>query len=275
MKSTVKSGCTLVVTPATISHQWADEIKKHINKNLKVLVYQGTQEQFLQPRDLAKYDICITTYETLANELKHVFAFENMRELRRAKRFMSVPCPLLSVEWWRICLDEAQLVHSSNTKCAEMANRLIAVNRWCITGTPIGRSLSDLHGLFKFIKEEPYDDKRWFEHYLYNPFKAGDKLPMARAVSSVLWRTVKKFVENEINIPAQTEQVFWLDFSSFELHLYQRVLETFKENRRKSFGNREAVGVDMAQRVEQFFAQFNNPNVKLDEIDRKILDQVI
>jgi SNF2 family DNA or RNA helicase len=115
----IKSGCTLVVTPATISHQWAQEIEKHINKKLKVFVYNGVQQNhnqhyylnqkpnvFIQPRDLAKYDIVITTYEVLNNELKHVFAFENMKILRKAKRFMNIPCPLINVEWWRICLDE-------------------------------------------------------------------------------------------------------------------------------------------------------------------------
>ncbi len=173
------------------------------------------------------------------------------------------------------------MVHSSNTKCAEMANRLHAVNRWCITGTPIGRSLSDLHGLFSFIREDPYCDKRWFKHFLYDPFTSGDRLPMAKAVSAVLWRTAKRFVENEINIPKQTEKVFWLDFSSFELHLYQRVIESFQENRRKCFksltNNRDVDDDnfnDEAARIEQFFSYFVDSNLKLDELDRRTIDQV-
>ena len=56
------------------------------------------------------------SHKKLSNELKHVFAFENMKVLRHAKRFMNMPCPLISVEWWRICLDEAQMVHSNNSK---------------------------------------------------------------------------------------------------------------------------------------------------------------
>jgi E3 ubiquitin-protein ligase SHPRH len=61
---------------------------------------------------------------------------DNMKNLRHAKRSMSVPSPFVCVEWWRICLDEAQMVHSTNAKCGEMANRLYAINRRCVTGTP-------------------------------------------------------------------------------------------------------------------------------------------
>ena len=189
----IPSACTLIVTPSIISQQWADEIKKHLNKKLKVLFYKGFSKayrpphwmssssyrcnsDFVQPRELADLDICITTYDVLADELAHVFAIENSKVLRQPKRFMTLPSPLLYVEFWRICLDEAQMVHSTNTKCADMANRLNAINRWCITGTPIGRSLSDLNGLFKFIRQDPFCEKRWFDEILFHPFNSGDKM---------------------------------------------------------------------------------------------------
>lgn len=285
----ISSGCTLIVTPSIISHQWADEINKHLSKKLKVLVYTGTHNGFVQPKDLAALDICITTYDVLSNELSHVFAIENMRVLRKAKRFMNIPSPLICVEWWRICLDEAQMVHSTNSRCAEMANRLSAINRWCVTGTPIGRSLGDLHGLFAFIREDPYTEKKWFKFALFETFKSGDKMPMAQAVSSVLWRTAKKYVEDQINIPKQTEKTYWLDFSPFESHLYKRVLEVFKQNRKNSFkesnennqNNNAVATVDdnnnnqtEESKVDNFFSKYSNRNLRIDEIDRTLIDQV-
>ena len=121
--------CTLIVAPSVIKHQWVDEIKKHVKADLKVLVYEGCTINFIQPEDLAKMDICITTYDVLQKELTHVFAIENMRTLRKTKRFMNVPSPLICIEWWRVCLDEAQMVHNTTSNCAEMANRLEAINR--------------------------------------------------------------------------------------------------------------------------------------------------
>ena len=44
---------------------------------------------------------------------------------------MAMPSPIVCIEWWRICLDEAQMIESTTTKTAEMALRLSAVNKWC------------------------------------------------------------------------------------------------------------------------------------------------
>lgn len=61
--------------------------------------------------------------------------------LRDPKRYLALPCPLILVEWWRVCLDEAQMVEKVNQSFAKMARLLPAVNRWCVTGTPIPHGL--------------------------------------------------------------------------------------------------------------------------------------
>jgi E3 ubiquitin-protein ligase SHPRH len=53
-------------------------------------------------------------------------------------------------------MDEAQMLESTTTKTAEMALRLRADHRWCVTGTPIGKSLNDLFGLLMFLNLDPY-----------------------------------------------------------------------------------------------------------------------
>lgn len=57
------------------------------------------------------------------------------------KRFLAPPSPLPCVQWWRLCLDEAQMVECTGSKTAEMARRLGAVHRWAITGTPVQKSV--------------------------------------------------------------------------------------------------------------------------------------
>ena len=47
---------------------------------------------------------------------------------------MAMPSPITCIQWWRICLDEAQMIESTRAKTAEMALRLSAVNKWCVTG---------------------------------------------------------------------------------------------------------------------------------------------
>ena len=41
-----------------------------------------------------------------------------------------IPTPLTRLRWWRVCLDEAQMVESTTAKAAEMALKLQTVHRW-------------------------------------------------------------------------------------------------------------------------------------------------
>ena len=68
-------------------------------------------------------------------------------------RWQVVPTPLTRLRWWRVCLDEAQMVESSTAKAAEMALKLDAQHRWAITGTPLSRGLEDLFGLL--VRTQP------------------------------------------------------------------------------------------------------------------------
>lgn len=73
------------------------------------------------------------------------------RTLRRAKRYEVIPTALTRVLWWRVCLDEAQMVESGTSHAARLARQLQSVHRWCVTGTPINRGLEDLQGLLLFL----------------------------------------------------------------------------------------------------------------------------
>lgn len=84
-------------------------------------VYQGVKKDgFLQPHFLAEQDIVIITYDVLRSELNYVDIphsnSEDGRRLRNQKRYMAIPSPLVAVEWWRICLDEAQMVECPAVK---------------------------------------------------------------------------------------------------------------------------------------------------------------
>ncbi|XP_023050535.1 E3 ubiquitin-protein ligase SHPRH isoform X1 [Piliocolobus tephrosceles] len=224
----VSTRATLIISPSSICHQWVDEINRHVrSSSLRVLVYQGVKKDgFLQPHFLAEQDIVIITYDVLRSELNYVDIphsnSEDGRRLRNQKRYMAIPSPLVAVEWWRICLDEAQMVECPAVKAAEMAQRLSGINRWCISGTPVQRGLEDLFGLVVFLGIEPYCVKHWWVRLLYRPYCKNNPQHLYSFIARILWRSAKKDVIDQIQIPPQTEEIHWLHFSPVERHFYHR-----------------------------------------------------
>ena len=47
---------------------------------------------------------------------------------------------VVGVKFWRICLDEVQMVEGSNL-AAQLARRLSSRHKWGVSGTPIQRGL--------------------------------------------------------------------------------------------------------------------------------------
>ncbi|NWU68810.1 SHPRH ligase, partial [Pterocles burchelli] len=224
----VSTGATLIISPSSICHQWVDEINRHVlSSSLRVLVYQGVKKHgFLQPHMLAEQDVVITTYDVLRTELNYVDIphsnSEDGRRFRNQKRYMAIPSPLVAVEWWRICLDEAQMVECTTAKAAEMALRLSGINRWCVSGTPVQRELEDLYGLVLFLGIDPYWVKHWWDQLLYQPYCRKNPRPLYSLIAKIMWRSAKKDVINQIQIPLQTENIHWLHFSPVERHFYHR-----------------------------------------------------
>uniref|UniRef100_A0A8C3KVU7 E3 ubiquitin-protein ligase SHPRH n=1 Tax=Chrysolophus pictus TaxID=9089 RepID=A0A8C3KVU7_CHRPC len=224
----VSTGATLIISPSSICHQWVDEINRHVrSSSLRVLVYQGVKKHgFLQPHMLAEQDVVITTYDVLRTELNYVDIphsnSEDGRRFRNQKRYMAIPSPLVAVEWWRICLDEAQMVECTTAKAAEMALRLSGINRWCVSGTPVQRGLEDLYGLVLFLGIDPYWVKHWWDQLLYRPYCRKNSQPLYSLIAKIMWRSAKKDVIDQIQIPPQTENIHWLHFSPVERHFYHR-----------------------------------------------------
>ncbi|NXQ07397.1 SHPRH ligase, partial [Vidua macroura] len=224
----VPTGATLIISPSSICHQWVDEINRHVrSSSLRVLVYQGVKKHgFLQPHMLAEQEVVITTYDVLRTELNYVDIphsnSEDGRRFRNQKRYMAIPSPLVAVEWWRICLDEAQMVECTTAKAAEMALRLSGINRWCVSGTPVQRGLEDLYGLVLFLGVDPYWVKHWWDQLLYRPYCRKNPQPLYSLIAKIMWRSAKKDVLDQIQIPPQTENIHWLQFSPVERHFYHR-----------------------------------------------------
>lgn len=189
--------------------------------SFQVLLYDGIKKtNWISPVDLAKYDLVLTDYETMGPEIRFVDASKVQRVQRAPSLFIKPISPLLKLDWWRVCLDEAQMVQSGVTSAAQLVAELPAVHRWAITGTPIDKSFNDLFGLFCFLNFEPYTHGPTFRR-MHHKYTAGENDELVDILWRVMWRTCKtRAVLEEIAIPAQTEIVHYIAPSDLELYFY-------------------------------------------------------
>ncbi|XP_059666858.1 uncharacterized protein LOC132312497 isoform X2 [Cornus florida] len=236
--SPVATSATLIVCPAPILPQWHEEIIRHTSPgSLKTCVYEGVRNTSLSNTsvmdvsELLSADIVLTSYDVLKEDLSHDSDRHegDRRFMRFQKRYPVIPTLLTRVFWWRICLDEAQMVESNAAAATEMALRLHAKHRWCITGTPIQRKLDDLYGLLSFLKASPFDVLRWWIEVIRDPYEREDAGAMGfthNFFKQIMWRSSKEHVAEELQLPPQEESLSFLSFSAIEEHFYQRQHET-------------------------------------------------
>ncbi|XP_038722963.1 E3 ubiquitin-protein ligase SHPRH isoform X2 [Tripterygium wilfordii] len=247
--SPVASGATLIVCPAPILAQWHAEIIRHTRPgSLKTCIYEGVRSTSLlntSPMDISELvsaDIVLTTYDVLKEDLSHDSdRHEGDRHfLRFQKRYQILPTFLSRIYWWRVCLDEAQMVESNAAGATEMALRLDANHRWCITGTPIQRKLDDLYGLLRFLKASPFNVSRWWTEVIKNPYERRDHGTMEfthKFFKQLMWRSSKRHVSDELQLPPQEECLTSLTFSPIEEHFYEIQHETCVDYAREVIEN--------------------------------------
>ena len=170
----VRSRATLVVCPAAIAGQWKGELARHA-PSLMVAEYPGVQAlqkaararappRSIAPRTrnygralqslgdclrrldgsmLRQADVVLTTFGALRSMV-----------LPAPKPYAArvPPSPLLTTDWRRVCLDEAQVVRGGATAAATVARKLSSDRRWCVSGTPIAAGgLEDVRALYEFL----------------------------------------------------------------------------------------------------------------------------
>ena len=62
---------TLIISPLSVMSNWKHQAALHVKKKYapRVLVYHGQANRYLKPEELKEYDIVITTYQTMTQEL--------------------------------------------------------------------------------------------------------------------------------------------------------------------------------------------------------------
>jgi len=262
---------TLVVCPASVLRQWANELSAKVMEGAKlsVLVYHGGSRT-RDPNELAKYDVVVTTYMTVANEVPKENSDDDKKDSemsgicpelcvggkrKRPKKMQSKAKkknkssnsdggPLARVRWFRVVLDEAQTIKNYRTQVSRACRGLRAERRWCLSGTPIQNKIDDLYSYFCFLKYEPYSKFSSFKYMIKYPISKdsvrGYKKLQAILRIVLLRRTKETLIDGEpiLKLPAKTIQLSKIDFTPEERAFYV----TLEEGSRQKFKAYDAAG---------------------------------
>jgi hypothetical protein len=133
---------TLIIAPVALMRQWEFEIRDKLKEgrdSLSVFKHHGSGKK-TSFKDLSKFDVVLTTFGTLASELKKKERWESIIKhnptavplARERLTLIGEDC-----KWYRVIIDEAQCIKNKNTATAKAAYLLHAEYRLCMTGTPM------------------------------------------------------------------------------------------------------------------------------------------
>lgn len=201
---------TLVVVPFSLIEVWNKQVERHFTPaSLRTYVYHSQAKQS-QALSFDKYDIVITTYNTVAHKWKR----HRHDGQKHGKNH------LFNVKWHRIVLDEAHVIRTRQTMNARAVCALRSDRRWCITGTPIQNRLSDLYSLFHFLRVEPYENWKTFEEEIMRPLKYGNNNALQRIQALMKTISIRR-PKRVVSLPSSVTSTKDVMLSTHELAQYE------------------------------------------------------
>jgi superfamily II DNA or RNA helicase len=202
-------GRTLIVSPTSVLHNWADEIRR-FRPGLTHAVYHGPQRE-LDPGA----DVTLTTYALLRLDAER----------------------LASEDWDTVVLDEAQAIKNPDSKVASAAFRLNAKFRVALTGTPVENRLEELWSQFHFINPGLLGGRSDFQDRYASPIAQGEPEVARRLrdrIRPFLLRRLKQDVAPEL--PPRTDVVLYCELSADERGVYDAIRAATVEEVVKKLG---------------------------------------
>ncbi|EME83013.1 uncharacterized protein MYCFIDRAFT_203481 [Pseudocercospora fijiensis CIRAD86] len=232
---------TLIIAPVALMRQWKSEIRNKLkpNKQLTVFTHHATHKA-KSFDELRHFDVVLTTYGTIAAELKRLEKFQ-LRQLAnpgaRIQPSHSEKTIFLgeNAPWYRVVLDEAQCIKNRTTQTSKGACLLNAKYRFCVTGTPMMNNVEEFFSLIQFLRIKPYCHWQRFRNDFNTPLRSSSDQVRQQAMkklqilckSIMLRRTKKSTFEGKpiLVLPERTTDEVNPVFSEDETAFYH-ALET-------------------------------------------------
>ena len=193
---------TLIVLPVSLVHNWEKEIHKFA-PSLRTFVYSGVhrREKGSMNDMIANYDIILTTYGTVRNDVDELSQYE----------------------FFFLILDESQYIKNSESKTYKTITGIRSQHRIVLTGTPIENSLSDLWAQMNFLNHGLLGSKNYFKQEFILPIErdksseAGEKLQ--KLIHPFILRRTKEEVAKDL--PSLTEETIMVEMVPQQFEFYE------------------------------------------------------
>ena len=130
-------GNTLIVCPKIVQAQWIEQYERHLSPRHptahRALMYTAKTAAKLSPLDLCAYEIIVVTYDFL-------------------RSISTKNSALISLQYWRVVLDEVHCVKNYASKRFEVIDTLECTRRIALSGTPLHNTLTDVFPILRFFR---------------------------------------------------------------------------------------------------------------------------
>lgn len=226
-----KPRTTLIVAPVSVMANWMIQISKHVNQSgkkkiLTVAKYHGANRHGKTSLVmLNQVDVLITTYHTLATEIKQYEAEreneQSLTAITKSKRKTKKTPSIFDLHFHRVVLDEAHIIRNPSTGFFKACQKIHADHRLCLTGTPFVNKPKDIQSLLHFLQVEPLCAKQAFERAVTERIQNRDPagLSTLRAtMASIALRRTKANVHSTIQLVPKTVDKVIVKFPAKSQH---------------------------------------------------------
>ncbi|HMV81866.1 MAG TPA: SNF2-related protein [Blastocatellia bacterium] len=196
---------SLVVVPQSLVFNWQQEAAR-FTPELRVLNHTGQSRQKGETAHFADYDMILTTYGTLRNDVEDLKNFQ----------------------FDYVVLDEAQWIKNATSASAKAARQLQGSHRLGMSGTPIENHLGELWSLFEFLNPGMLGAASVFKMTsgsARNSDEATRKV-LAQALKPFILRRTKQQVATEL--PAKLEQTLYCELEPAERKTYNELRDYYR-----------------------------------------------
>lgn len=210
-------GPYLIVVPLSTIQHWRREIEdwtdmnvcvyhdigdaKGKAKDMRMFIRQMEWYYEQRRRGLLKFNILLTTYETLLSDYE---VFEE-------------------IHWRLMVVDEAHRLKNSNSKALKRMRELHCDRRLLLTGTPLQNNITELWVLLNFLEPSQFDSFDDF-HTSFGDLKTQTQVQeLQQKIAPYILRRVKEDVEK--SIPPKEETIIEVELTTMQKRYYRAIYE--------------------------------------------------